>query len=101
MRHGWVEGALDSAWRAVAGILCQPGFTSYQEKFYRNWGVNAEWFTDETLQGINEPQDGSEPPADPNDPERSVPPPFNLEKIMKGNLLLRHHLASTWPVATN
>jgi hypothetical protein len=67
LRHGWVEGALDSAWRAVAELLTQPGFTSYQEKFFENWGVNAEWFTDEVLNSAD-----------------------GMDKVMKGNLLFRH-----------
>lgn len=43
VRHAWVEGALDSAWRAVAELLLYPGFKGYQQKFYKNWGYNLEW----------------------------------------------------------
>ncbi|TDL14703.1 amine oxidase [Rickenella mellea] len=43
VRHAWVEGALDSAWRAVAEMLLFPAFNKYQEKFYKDWGMNPEW----------------------------------------------------------
>ena len=44
VRHAWVEGALDSAWRAVREMLYFPGFTDDQrKKFYKNWGENEEW----------------------------------------------------------
>ena len=42
-RHAWVEGALDSAWRAVSEMLMFPGFEGYRDKFYANWGMNPEW----------------------------------------------------------
>ncbi|KAG9124881.1 hypothetical protein FRC07_009897 [Ceratobasidium sp. 392] len=43
VRHAWVEGALDSAWRAVHEMLWFPGFEDYRAKFYANWGSNPEW----------------------------------------------------------
>ncbi|KAF8596137.1 amine oxidase [Ceratobasidium sp. AG-I] len=43
VRHAWVEGALDSAWKAVYEILAYPEYESYQTKFFKNWGINAEW----------------------------------------------------------
>ena len=43
MRHAWVEGALDSAWKAVHEMLLFPAFEKYQEKFFQNWGMNPEW----------------------------------------------------------
>ena len=43
VRHAWVVGALDSAWRAVHEMLLFPAFQSYQEKFFKNWGLNPEW----------------------------------------------------------
>jgi hypothetical protein len=43
VRHAWVEGALDSAWRAVYEMLLFPAFQSYQAKFFANWGENPEW----------------------------------------------------------
>lgn len=43
VRHAWVEGALDSAWRAVHEMLVFPAFQSYREQFFANWGVNPEW----------------------------------------------------------
>jgi hypothetical protein len=50
VRHAWVEGALDSAWRAVAEMLTFPGFTQYQEAFYANWGTNLDWITTSSYQ---------------------------------------------------
>ncbi|KAG1769110.1 hypothetical protein EV702DRAFT_1189117 [Suillus placidus] len=43
VRHAWVEGALDSAWRAVDEMLIFPAFQSYRDRFFQNWGVNPEW----------------------------------------------------------
>jgi len=44
VRHAWVEGALDSAWRAICQILMiTPGYEKYREKFVENWGMNPEW----------------------------------------------------------
>ncbi|CAE6499241.1 unnamed protein product [Rhizoctonia solani] len=45
VRHAWVEGALDSAWRAVAEMLTDPRnpWGDKLEKFYENWGINPEW----------------------------------------------------------
>jgi len=38
-----VEGALDSAWRAVNEMLVLGYPGSYRDKFYKNWGKNPEW----------------------------------------------------------
>jgi hypothetical protein len=43
VRHAWVEGALDSAWRAVSELMFWPQFEKYREKFVKYWGVNPEW----------------------------------------------------------
>ncbi|KDR80293.1 hypothetical protein GALMADRAFT_242628 [Galerina marginata CBS 339.88] len=44
VRHAWVEGALDSAWRAVREMLYFSGFTDEQrQRFFDNWGANEEW----------------------------------------------------------
>ena len=44
-RHAWVEGALDSAWRAVYEmLLVEPAWTPKLERFIRNWGCNGEWW---------------------------------------------------------
>lgn len=43
VRHAWIEGALDSAWRAVSGILMLPEFEGKRAKFTERWGVNEEW----------------------------------------------------------
>ncbi|KAK2462139.1 hypothetical protein APHAL10511_005837 [Amanita phalloides] len=43
-RHAWVEGALDSAWRAVAEMLSlMPDGDEYLAQFYSKWGYNPEW----------------------------------------------------------
>ncbi|KZV71074.1 hypothetical protein PENSPDRAFT_684941 [Peniophora sp. CONT] len=43
-RHGWVEGALDSAWRAVFTLLVQEsGLRSLLPQFLNTWGTNTEW----------------------------------------------------------
>ncbi|KAK2462137.1 hypothetical protein APHAL10511_005835 [Amanita phalloides] len=43
-RHNWVEGALDSAWRAVAEMLSLvPDGEEYMTEFYSQWGYNPEW----------------------------------------------------------
>ncbi|KAG8740117.1 hypothetical protein FRC10_004746 [Ceratobasidium sp. 414] len=49
VRHAWVEGALDSAWRAVHEMLLFPAFASYREQFYANWGSNPEWVKSSSL----------------------------------------------------
>ena len=47
-RHAWVEGALDSAWRAVYELLLtEPGWAHLLPKFFKDWGYNAEWFAAE------------------------------------------------------
>ncbi|KAH7912672.1 hypothetical protein BJ138DRAFT_750069 [Hygrophoropsis aurantiaca] len=43
VRHAWVEGALDSAWRAVCEMLLTASYAKYRAKFYENWGLNSEW----------------------------------------------------------
>jgi hypothetical protein len=51
VRHAWVEGALDSAWRAVHEMLLQEkAYQPYMKKFFENWGVNAEWFAESAPQ---------------------------------------------------
>jgi monoamine oxidase len=47
-RHAWVEGALDSALKAVHEIVHFPAFQSYKDKFFQNWGVNPEWMKPST-----------------------------------------------------
>jgi len=43
-RQAWVEGALDSAWRAVNEMLwLMPDRRHYLSDFYRIWGYNPEW----------------------------------------------------------
>ncbi|KAJ7786179.1 hypothetical protein B0H16DRAFT_1295633 [Mycena metata] len=50
VRHAWVEGALDSAWRAVAELLvCSGADIATLQKFTDNWGVNLEWVKSSAL----------------------------------------------------
>ncbi|KAF8630481.1 hypothetical protein AX15_002897 [Amanita polypyramis BW_CC] len=70
VRHAWVEGALDSAWRAVAEMLTSPEFTRQERrKFLRNWGRNPEWIP----AGIAA-----------NLPSRKIPPRAPLSKKAPG-----------------
>ncbi|EUC58754.1 L-amino acid oxidase, partial [Rhizoctonia solani AG-3 Rhs1AP] len=59
-RHAWVEGALDSAWRAVAELLTVPGspWADRLKKFYDNWGVNPEWVKETDEHGLPVLKDG-------------------------------------------
>ena len=58
VRHASVEGALDSAWRAVCEMLILGGFTAHLEKFYQHWGMNSEWLTStNTYNGYGRPSD--------------------------------------------
>jgi len=60
VRHAWVVGALDSAWRAVKEVL----HCSYPDKlreFEEKWGKNEEWepsVTPKTLPGEPTPYPG-------------------------------------------
>ncbi|KAG8999539.1 hypothetical protein FRB90_012052 [Tulasnella sp. 427] len=48
VRHAWVVGALDSAWRAVKEVL----WVSHRDKlveFERLWGNNEEWIVSDWL----------------------------------------------------
>ena len=43
-RHSWVEGALDSAWRAVYELLLvEPAWHPLIGRFFRDWGCNGVW----------------------------------------------------------
>jgi len=48
VRHAWVEGALDSACKAIHEIVHFPAFQQYREKFLKNWGVKPEWIKPST-----------------------------------------------------
>lgn len=55
-RHAWVEGALDSAWRAVYELLVtEPAWRHLLCKFFSNWGYNAEWFAAPELGELKAP----------------------------------------------
>ena len=110
-RHAWVEGALDSAWRAVFEMLLQPEYQSYRKKFFENWGINAEWFSASTGDA---PPLGVPPPCDPA-PHTPLPggwqgkqpifhqPPqgpegdgFDVDRLLRDSLLVKH-IALTHP----
>lgn len=85
VRHAWVEGALDSAWRAVHGLLLQPGFQSYQTKFFENWGLNPEWFGAPSLKmgaprGPDEDTESDEKESDDSETD--------LDRLLKTSLLI-------------
>ncbi|KAG1817556.1 uncharacterized protein BJ212DRAFT_1299104 [Suillus subaureus] len=64
VQHAWVEGALDSAWRAIHEMLNFPTFKSYRDRFFKNWGVNPEWITQGALKAPTNHRGGElEPPA--------------------------------------
>jgi len=98
VRHAWVEGALDSAWRAVFELLLEEGFTDDQrKKFFTNWGYNAEWL-DVKVQ--TPPEDKPLPPGPvrgkpfpmpvPGMPDAAKGKPIDLQKILESSLLLSH-----------
>ncbi|KIK68736.1 hypothetical protein GYMLUDRAFT_256401 [Collybiopsis luxurians FD-317 M1] len=89
VRHAWVEGALDSAWRAVYELLLEPGFQPYQAKFFQNWGLNAEWFNAPIPDG--KPTTGA--PRGPGEPDQGP----DLDKILKSSLLIPLILAANEP----
>ena len=41
--HGWVAGALNSAWRAVDQYLLLNRPKSYRDMFWDKWGPNEYW----------------------------------------------------------
>ncbi|KAG1879144.1 hypothetical protein F4604DRAFT_1880092 [Suillus subluteus] len=58
IRHSWVVGALDSAWRAVYEYLLTSGQHEKIQKFFDLWGQNEEW--------AGQSKHGKHDPADPN-----------------------------------
>ncbi|KAG8696192.1 hypothetical protein FRC11_000909 [Ceratobasidium sp. 423] len=82
VRHAWVEGALDSAWRAVSELLVFPGYQQYKAKFYKNWGLNAEWI---------------DTPASHENKTGITLPIFRAGKPQMSQDLLLRHMAATSP----
>ena len=72
MVHGWVEGALDSAWRAVAELAPFLG-EDFFGRFAQDWPVRAEWLSLEQLAGL---------------PEDHVPK--HRAELLKNGLLYKH-----------
>ncbi|KAG1873094.1 flavin-containing amine oxidoreductase-domain containing protein [Suillus subluteus] len=58
VRHSWVVGALDSAWRAVYEYLLTSGQHEKIQRFFDLWGQNVEW--------AGQSKHGKHDPADPN-----------------------------------
>ncbi|KAJ7207139.1 hypothetical protein GGX14DRAFT_567704 [Mycena pura] len=81
VRHAWLEGAFDSAWRAVHDLLTQPGYNDYLVKFFTNWGTNAEWF--DVPNPEVKPGGGRRGPGAPDTTQ-----PNDIEEILKHSLLL-------------
>jgi hypothetical protein len=42
LRHAWVEGALDSAWRAVADFCWGNQLSKQYESLVQEWGMDGE-----------------------------------------------------------
>jgi hypothetical protein len=59
-RHAWVEGALDSAWTAVAHLLIP--YPIKLAEFLAKWGINPEWV----------PPGATNDPSALSDPKRSI-----------------------------
>ena len=99
-RHAWVEGALDSAWRAVYEILCfEPAWHHLLRKFFCNWGRNPEWWKPcphEPCSGggpvLGEPGKGSE--REGGDRE------IDVDELLRDSLLLQH-IAMAQPEASD
>ncbi|KAG2356587.1 hypothetical protein BDR07DRAFT_1422808 [Suillus spraguei] len=80
IRHAWVVGALDSAWRAVYEYLLASGQPqTIIEKFFNLWGKNIEWVYPSSLYG-----DEGRSTGDPN-----------------MNSMLRVHMACTYAAETS
>ncbi|KAI6141914.1 hypothetical protein BKA82DRAFT_1003011 [Pisolithus tinctorius] len=62
-RHGWVVGALDSAWRAVYEYLSVTKQKDKMKRFTDMWGKNVEW---------------TSPPVQPQYDESGQPLPSDL-----------------------
>ncbi|KAK2462142.1 hypothetical protein APHAL10511_005840 [Amanita phalloides] len=75
-RHAWVEGALDSAWRAVEEMLvCIPDSEILRKDFHDKWGFNPEW-------NLNRPL-----PADGQKRSKTV---FATVPKPENNMVFRH-----------
>lgn len=49
--HGWVSGALDSAWRCVYEILSKDGTDAQKQLFEEKYGKRKEYDDDNTAAG--------------------------------------------------
>jgi len=87
VRHAWVEGALDSAWRAVHEMLVFPAFESYRDKFFENWGVNPEWIKRSNLRAPTNRRGG-----EPDMPPAPTPPraPQSQDNLVWEHIFLTH-----------
>ncbi|KAG8981688.1 hypothetical protein FRB90_007069, partial [Tulasnella sp. 427] len=90
VRHAWVVGALDSAWRAVKEIL----WLSYPHlicKFECNWGNNEEWIIPDTLK---------EKIQLPEQPQRDTTAEQDKHQVDRDLILLQiaGHLSNDFPI---
>ncbi|KZV60672.1 FAD/NAD(P)-binding domain-containing protein [Peniophora sp. CONT] len=90
-RHAWVEGALDSAWRAVFSMLFnEPTYQKYLGVFFARWGYNEEWI--EPILTTQKPpvgRGGGETDGSVEEDELDVP------AMLKRSLLVHHIVASS------
>ena len=109
-RHAWVEGALDSAWRAVFEILLvEPAWQRLIGKFFRNWGYNGEWWRSASQLGGKEgmprprvPNEGGGRkggpvfggPAGDSEEGEDGDGEIDVDEILKGSLLPQHLVAA-------
>jgi hypothetical protein len=75
MVHAWVEGALDSAWHAVAEFLPSIGNDDLFRQFAQDWPIRAEWLSLDQVGDI---------------PETGVP--ADKADLLKNGLLYKHIL---------
>ncbi|KAI9807485.1 MAG: hypothetical protein M1825_005425 [Sarcosagium campestre] len=65
--HGWIIGALNSAYRAVAEILAREGRTDLLEQLSAQWGtideIDMGWYSHSAGENVKPPTSAPPPPA--------------------------------------
>ncbi|KAK2462140.1 hypothetical protein APHAL10511_005838 [Amanita phalloides] len=85
-RHAWVEGALDSVWRAVAEMLpFLPGAEKHLTEFYKQWGYNPEWILAQPGSSVPNTREETTTP----NPEGPIIPAFEHNLILQNILATR------------
>ncbi|KIJ33672.1 hypothetical protein M422DRAFT_182968 [Sphaerobolus stellatus SS14] len=99
IRHAWVVGALDSAWRAVHETLLSTGDIMRLPLLLRKWGSNEEWSVSrpKRQKGIPSGKTGVIPSQDgddiPDGKEGSMPSEDEeVAQQLQNNLLFQHML---------